>query len=376
MMDEKSRKETIAIFHGEYPGQWIWDETNYSTGKNVGGSEVWAIRLSQELSKLGYVVFVFANPKSFHVDEHGVFWCKANTFESIAKNLYFDHLISSRRVDEITDNLKVGDIIAMFHENHVLRNKNSTFQSKFPAIDWFYVQSLSQKIIFEQGFNVPSEKIRMTFEGVDADLYKDAPKIQKKNKMLWSMGENKGADLLVKEIFPIIRKEVPDFEIVMCHYHETFDKALYKQEGIVVKNNLDREGMVREQMESKIFIYPNHGKFSDGKLNFETFSITTVENVMAMNAPVLGAQGCWYSTLNGYSGFVGDGLFKNLLYPLNDEDKKKFCQLLAEEAIHLLKDEDYRMKRVKEAMEICKDYTWPAVAQTFVDGWKELKKKS
>ena len=370
MSNEYPKRETVAIYHGPFAGGWIWDETNYATGKNVGGSEVWAIRLSQELSKLGYMVFIFANPESFHVDKFGVFWCKAETFKSMAKIIHFDHLLSSRRVDEIDDSLDVGDISVMLHENYIIRSTTSTFQSLFPKIKNIYFQADTQRVLLTKKFSVPEDKIRTTIEGVDMDLYKDAPNIQKKNKMLWSMCVNKGADLLVEKIFPLIRAEVPDFEIVMCHYHETFNDPKFKKEGIIIRNDLDRVGFIREQMESKIFIYPNWGRTSDKKYNYETFSITTVENVMAMAAPVLGDFGCWHSTLRGYTGFVGNGLFKDILTPLSEEDRDKFCEELAKEAIRLLKEEDYRIERVKEAMEICKGYTWSAVAQTFVDGWK------
>ena len=368
--NEYPKRETVAIYHGPFAGAWIWDETNYTTGKNVGGSEVWAIRLSQELSKLGYMVFIFANPESFHVDKFGVFWCKAETFKSMAKIIHFDHLLSSRRVDEIDESLDVGDISVMLHENYIIRSTTSTFQSLFPKIKNIYFQADTQRVLLTKQFGVPEDKIRTTLEGVDMDLYKDAPNIQKKNKMLWSMCINKGADLLVEKIFPLIRAEVPDFEIVMCHYHETFNDPKFKKEGIIIRNDLDRAGFIREQMESKIFIYPNWGRTSDKKYNYETFSITTVENVMAMAAPVLGDFGCWHSTLRGYTGFVGNGLFKDICTPLSEEDRDKFCEELAKEAIRLLKEEDYRMERVKEAMKICEGYTWPAVAQTFVDGWK------
>ena len=370
MSNEYPKRETVAIYHGPFAGGWIWDETNYATGKNVGGSEVWAIRLSQELSKLGYMVFIFANPESFHVDKFGVFWCKAETFKSMAEIIHFDHLLSSRRVDEIDESLDVGDISVMLHENYILRSTTSTFQSLFPKIKNIYFQADTQRALLTKKFGVPEDKIRTTFEGVDMDLYKDAPNIQKKNKMLWSMCVNKGADLLVEKIFPLIRAEVPDFEIVMCHYHETFNDPKFKKEGIIIRNDLDRAGFIREQMESKIFIYPNWGRTSDKKYNYETFSITTVENVMAMAAPVLGDFGCWHSTLRGYTGFVGNGLFKDIFTALSEEDRDKFCEELAKEAIRLLKEEDYRIERVKEAMKICEGYTWPAVAQTFVDGWK------
>ena len=368
--NEYPKKETVAIFHGEFPNAWIWDESNYATGKNVGGSEVWAIRLSQELSKLGYVVFIFANPETFHVDKYGVFWCKADTFKSMAKMIHFDHLISSRRVDELDDTFSVGDISLMLHENYLIRHTSTSFQSLIPKINNIFFQADSQRMLFEKKYSIPEEKIRTTFEGVDAELYKDADKVQKKNKMLWSMSVNKGADLMAKKIFPLIKAEVPDFEIVMCHYHDKFEDPIFKRDGIIIKNNLDRTGFIKEQMESKVFIYPNWGRFSDGNYNYETFSITTVENVMAMAAPVVGDFGCWHSTLRGYTGFVGNGLFKDIVTPLTESDRDKFCEELAKEAIRLLKDEDYRMKRVGEAMRVCKGYTWPAVAKTYVDSWK------
>lgn len=69
---------------------------------------------------------------------------------------------------------------------------------------------------------------------------------------------------LIENVFPEIRKQVPDFEISICGYFDDFNEPIFQQEGIKVLGNITKDELAREQMSSKIWIYPNHGINSVG----------------------------------------------------------------------------------------------------------------
>ena len=71
----------ICIYCFTFSKEFVWDEESYING-TIGNSETWAIKLSEELSKKGNDVYVFANPNQEHVSKNGVHFLKN-------ENLYF-----------------------------------------------------------------------------------------------------------------------------------------------------------------------------------------------------------------------------------------------------------------------------------------------
>jgi hypothetical protein len=352
----------IAIYCFVPEQYFKWDENNYYTGR-IGGSEIWAIKLSEEFAKRGYDVCVFANPEVEHKTEKGVSYFNTASFKKVCNEKVFDYIILSRTLEPIDDIKNCDNIYLMCHDIGIVGTFDFT---KFDKIKKVFCQSKFQRELLQKKYNLSDSKIAMTFEAIDQNLYDFYNGIEKKNKMLFSSGFGRGVRFFVENIFPRIKKEVPDFEVDICSYNDSgYRINSFKQDGINVFGSIPKDDLVRKQCESKIWVYPNHGYDYEFNRNDETFSITAVENAYAKNACILGKWGCFASTLDGYDGFVCGDLYDNDMEPIEYDKLDEFYDELAKDAIKCLTDEEYRLSKVNSSYELVKKYTWPNAADTF-----------
>ena len=360
----------IGIYVGPNLYKNNWDEINLETG-GVGGSEIWAIKLADEFSRNGDNVFIFGQPKENHISENKVNYIRYEYFQEYVENIKFDHIIMSRRVDGLYDNIPCDSIYLMCHDIGVINAENFN-DLHLDKVKKIATQSLFQKEILKARYHLNDKFFMETCQGIDVNMYSDVDKIVKSNKMLLSQGKERGVNFIIEKVFPLIRAEVPDFEINLCGYHSNWDEDIYHQDGINILGNLCREDLIREQKESKIWIYANHG-YHDNITNYngETFSITTIENAVAKNACILGDWGCFHTTLKEYKYFIGKDLYSDIFTPMDKEKLDDFAKEIANVAIKCLKDEEYRLKLVEDSYNIAKKYTWNFVADSFRDEWKK-----
>lgn len=303
--------KTIGIFVGPCCLFPTWDETDLNgENKGLGGSEVWVVKIADEFARRGHRVVVFAVPDNHHISNTGVEWVHYSTFQEMTRKQHFDYIISSRRVDELYEDIPCKNIYLMCHDI-VIINCTGPNDTKLSMVKKICYQSDFQKKFLAERYQIPETKFLRTFEGIDMEDYADAENVSKENYMCLSQGLNRrGSDLIIDEILPAIRKEIPDFTIGICGYDDDFSDARYRQNGIKILGKVTRKELCEEQKKAKIWIYPDHGydgKDSSSRINGETFSITTIENAIAGNACILGDWGCFHSTLEGYSGFIGGG---------------------------------------------------------------------
>lgn len=368
----------IAIFNGPLtmPAEFIhtWDERNLETG-GIGGSEVWAIMLASQFQKDGNKATVFCDCDNWHFAPDGVEYIPYRNLQSVCAYADYDLLIISRYANVLLNNLKAKRIIVMAHDC-VYVDCPSYSEEGLGKSDAYMFQSDFQK---EQLLKVyPQLKDKTWFrteQCVDVTRYEGTPK--KKNKMLWSTHKRRGSRFLIERVLPLIRKEVPDFEIEVSGYIEDTTDTYFQTPGVKVIGCLSREELIKHQMDSKIWIYPNWGMYDDGSIIEETFCITAIENALAKNAVIVADKTCFSSTLRGYKGFVGDDCFKEGQFVIdNEEDKNKFAQELADAAIKCLKNEKYRKELANSAYDIAKEYTVENMAKSFyytIENLEEIK---
>lgn len=344
--------------------QFVWDENNYEIGY-IGGSEVWAIKISDEFAKHGYDVYLFGNPLCDHVSNTGVKYYKKEYLDNNIDTLEFDYFIASRFLFDTLPMVKAKKKILMLHDTMVIGGR-SLADIKECGITSIAYQSEYQKEVFSKRYSVMDKVFFKTIEGVDSTNYDNATP-QKKNKMVFSSGKGRGLYWFIENVFPKIRKTVPDFEIDIAGYNDTYDEIIFHQPGINIIGNVPREELEKLQLESKIWIYPNHGYDSYFNSNEETFCITLVENGLAKNACILSDWGCFGNTFKGYKGFVGSELLHSKIEPMDYDNFDKFAELLAEDAIKCLTDEEYRLKKAEDAYKISKQYTWDVAYKSFED---------
>lgn len=361
----------IGIYCYTIHKDYVWDEFSWEDG-SVGGSETWAIKLSNELSKRGYEVYLFGNPRMEHDSEFGVHYLNNSSFYGLCDKVKFDQIILSRTV-ECLDSIKNCDnIYVMMHDIDII-GFNQSYIGKIKKI---MCQSEFQRDVVMSKYKIPIEKFFMTFEAIDHNFYDRYSNVEKRNKMVFSSGFGRGVRWLSEQVFPKIKKEIPDFELDICgHFDGDIIISSLKQDGINVLGRLGKEELAKIQSESKIWIYPNHGYDSEYNRNDETFCITAIENAYAKNACILGDWGCFSSTLKGYSGFVGNKLYSNRIEPMDYENMDSFAEELANDAIKCLKNEEYRLSKVNSSYEISTKYTWKNVADN-IEEMFDMKEES
>lgn len=363
------KNKVIGIYAGSlfFPPDRMhkWDEHNLETG-GIGGCEIWAIEISRRFEKNGFHTMIFCDCEKWHYDKHGVEYVPLDKFDFVCNNAVFNIFITSRRTDILNTNIKSEKTYLMCHDPFVLWC-DSYDNLKMNLIDKIAYQSDFQKRLLKEKYDgLTDGNFFKTFQAIDMDLYSNIDMSLKKNKMLWSSHKIRGAKILIEKILPLIRKEIPDFEIDICGYVNDMDDQYFKAEGVNVLGNVSKSELVRIQKECKIWIYPNWGRFDDGRINDETFCITAIENGMANNALVLADRTCFSTTLNGYGGFVGTEMFGDRDI-IDESEIDEFAMILAEQAVKILKDDEYRCKLADDACNISKAYNWDSAAMTFID---------
>jgi len=357
--------KTLGIYCFIPDMNFKWDENNYNIGR-IGSSEIWAIKLSEEFAKCGYDVYVFGNPTNEHdilVGKNTVKYKSIQSFKDTCSEIQFDHIILSRTTEPLKEITNCDSIFLMCHDINVIGNIKVDTLDRVKKI---FCKSDFQANIIKKKYNITENKVCVVFDGVEKELYEGLNGLEKRNKMVFSSGFNKGVRFFVENIFPKIKEEVPDFEVDICSYRDNGYKIKsFNQDGINLLGNLTKSELVRRQCESKIWVYPNHGYDYEYNKSDETFSVTSIENALAKNACILGRWGCFTTTLKDYNGFVGSELYDDDKEPMNYDNLEKFYDVLAEDAIRCLKDEKYRLSKVESSLKCVENYTWDKVAKSF-----------
>lgn len=348
-----------------------WDEKNLEKG-GIGGSEIWAIEITDRLENKGFHCIIFADCDEWHYSSTGVEYVPYKLFNEVCVYTKFKYFITSRQTYELSTNIKAEKIFLMCHDPFVLWADKFEDLHKELIYKIAYQSDFQKRLLQQKYIGLEDSDFFRTFQAINPELYQDIDISKKKNKMLWSSHKIRGARILIEKILPIIRREIPDFEIDVCGYVNDMEDNYFNADGVNVKGNVTKQELVRLQKESKIWIYPNWGRFEDGRINDETFCITAIENAFAKNAIVVADRTCFSSTLKGYSGFVGTEIFGD--NDIIDESLiDEFAQQLAEQAIKILKDEELCQKLSNECYLICSGYTWDNAVKTFLEVFNDIK---
>lgn len=363
-------KKVIGIYSGGFTDYFWNEETVLKEGG--GGSETWTVQLAREFQNLGFHVIVFGNPEMWCFSLSGVEYLPKSMFSERIKYQHFDYFIFSRDVSKLTTDLSCPNVYIMSHDI-CLHNANVYEDLKMDRVKKIaYLSSWHKWALsdwYKHDFN-DSDSFK-TMNGVDAEYYKDVDSFTKSNKMVWSSRSERGLRFLLGWIFPLIKKDVPDFEIDVCLYLNDFNADEYKNiDGINFIGKIGKEELSMRQKQSKIWIYPNLGFLdSNGSPFQETFCITAVENGLANNAILTSNLGGLSDTLKGYGDFVGDSYRDKNGTISGSESLKKYAEEIAAKAIIFLKDNNLREETAESAHNIVKEYSWHNAAITWLKEW-------
>ena len=373
-------KKIIGIYY-----YWYLSDEDYLT-KGGGGTGRWFFELSRELMNMGYHVILFGKINNGggpnfgrHYGPYNIDIMSLEGFEYIREKQHFDHFISIGSMHVFEKPINCNSLYIMCHNNYTeLEDQNDVYYDpyKFNKLLRYAVLSEdSKKRIKPQiGYDTTDRDFFLTSNGVDQSFYSDVDTYQKKNKMVWSSRPERGLKTFIKYVYPLIKKEVPDFEVDVCSYinPEDLDMSEYLEDNSIhFLGRLNQEDLAKIQKESKIWVYPNLGLTEELFFFHETFCITAVENALSKNVIIcLGNKDGIQTVFNGYDSFLSGNLFNEYetIYPSN---YKLVGEKMAEMAIKALKDENYRKYLVDQTYNLSKKYTWRNAALGWVKEWGE-----
>lgn len=277
----------------------------------LGGSETWLIQISAELAKNpDYHIIVFCNCESWHFSEDGVEFVPLYLMPSRCKYQHFDAMIIGRLFDNFDMNINTiiketnccDNVYALAQdlcfwkinvEIDYIKNKD-----EIDYIKKFFVLSDFHKQFFITQLHFPENRVVIIPDGVDLELFKDVDIFnnERDHGILWSSLYHRNFSIVADKIYPLVKKEIPDFKIYTCQYHENLPEKYKDNEDIISLGSLSKKELYKERAKHPVFFYPNHIA--------ETFCITVLEAAICGNDIVIPNLYGPADILNPYSDFL------------------------------------------------------------------------
>ena len=380
ILSSKDRVERVAIWTG--PAWEPWDRAKVDQG--MAGSETWASYLAREFVKKGYRTTVYndllTDDKTKEVldpveDKSGmvvgnVRYLDHTQMQEDTRYDIVNHFISSRSVAPLQMNLHSMKNYVMIHDVWISGDPNLDVMS-WRVDNYAYLSDWHKDFLLGHHKQMPSEKMFLTANGLTPpDAWEGVDNVVKKNQAVYSSSPDRGLYQLL-QLMPKIREQVPDFELVICYGFHNWEsaikarnnevdkilvskiKGLMDQPGVKYLGRIPKRELAVHQMESKIWLFPSW--FA------ETFCIGSVENAFAKNA-ILSTDFAGLKTTIGDAGILlnPQGLSRDNLYP------ESYVSKFVEEAVNLLKNEDYRRVWADKAYKKVQRYTWEKIADDWI----------
>lgn len=340
-------KKSIAIYCGE-----SWDDWGADTlDKGMGGSEEAVVYLSRELAKQGWAVTIYNQRVEDYKDGDVVY----KPWETFSPDDEFDVFVSWRN-PWLIEKLKIKARLACidFHDFH-----ENLSEKSMKNVDLCFFKSEFQA----KGSGVPKEKWVISPNGIDPSHFEEKVERNPK-KVMFISSADRGLDLLVRAVWPEVKKAVPDAELSWAYGWESYDyinkgnakKGQWKwqlkrdmfNEGVKELGRLSHKELAKELQSSGVWAYP-----------------TSFPEIFCMSATKAQAAGTQPIT-SGYAA-----LQEVLISPeieIKDihskpEEIKKFTQRL----IDAIKNPLPEKQREEMSKKILDKYAWQKIAQQWLE---------
>ena len=341
--------KSVVIYAGEQWEDWGPDTLD----KGMGGSEEAVVYLSRELANLGYKVTVY-NQRSEEFDDDGVIYMPWELFNPEDEfNIFIawrsPMLAPSLKIKAKFKGVDMHDS-PLGHQALPARAKEYN--------DVFFFKSQYQRDLVD----LPDEKCAIINNGIVPSQFEGEVK-RNPHKVIFGSSADRGLDVLL-EMWPDVKKEVPDAELVWAYGWNSFDglhkgnttqmkwkwqmKKKMNEVGAKELGRLSHEELAKEFMSSGVWAYPT--------------SFTEISCITAMKAQ---AAGCQIVT-SGYAAlkstiFQDEEEIVNIhLNPEKlDEFKKRLIKALKEPK----EVEDVRQRALEQ-------FSWEGVARQWAETFK------
>jgi GT2 family glycosyltransferase len=355
-------RKSVMIYSG--PSWEKWDFRNLET-TGIGGSEVWQVWLSRELSKW-YRVISFADCLA-PIKDGDIEWMPFTEYPKWVEQNWVDYAILSRTTDPLRFPLRAGKVFVQIHDLWLLSQKEQLFLDR---VDKFC--GLSQwHIDFASDYHkIPKEKMARTANGIDLKRFDDIKVERHPYRFHWSSSWDRGLDNVLY-LWPFIKKELPEAELHVfygclnwreaCKLRNDQEglkkidelEACMKQPGVFNHGRISQKELAEEICKASILLYPSWFN--------ESFFITGIEAQYAGVPVICNKYAGLTSTLGESAIMLGNG---ESMWPYTEEGRKQFFS----ETLSLLKDRDKWQHWSLLGKENARKYSWANCALR----WKDL----
>lgn len=257
-------KKSIAIYVGQGP-LGIWGPWSLNEG-GIGGSEEAVVRLSNELSKLEWRVIVYGMPGKRAGIYDGVEWKHYWQFNSKDE---FDVLISWRQPAFFDFNFKARKKYLWLHD--VMDKEELTEERIKNVTKVIYVSKYHSER--PENDHIGADKKLPSGNGITpTDFIKYDGKLRRDNHRLIYMSANERGLRVLLDIWPDVKKAVPDATLTPYYGWQSFDAvnrdnpermawkatmmARMKELGIPQSERIGQDEINQEIFKSGIWAYP------------------------------------------------------------------------------------------------------------------------
>lgn len=337
--------KTIVIFCGEHMEDWGPDTLD----KGMGGSEEAVVYLSRELAKLGWDITVY-NQRVEEYDEEGVHY---KPWESFNPEDEFDVFIAWRNPFAIKRlNIKARKSVIDWHDYEKIP------PSLLEPVDTVFIKSKFQQQ------DMADDKVTIVPNGLIPEQF-DVDVERNPHKIIFGSSPDRGLDVLVRDILPKVKEEVPDVELVWAYGWNSFDainkgdtemgkwkwqlKRDMHKAGVKELGRISHEELAKEFKSSGVWAYP-----------------TSFPEIDCITAKKAQAAGCDVVT-SGYAA-LQDSVLKEEEEVVDIHKKPEEIEKFTKRLIEVLKNPISEEERQTIAKKITDKYNWAAIAKEWDNG--------
>lgn len=361
-LSAKYDRPLLVLHTGEAYETWSAE----SLERGIGGSETAAVRLGEELARLGYRVVTFGRCEERV--QGGVEYLDHGRFASFAATHHADAFVVSRYAPLLDAPLRAARRYLWVHDVCAIDAADAQgdrVRRHYPRLDRVVCLSEWHREAFAAHHGVSPERIVVARNGVDPERFA-RPVERRRHRLIYSSSPDRGLDTLLA-IFPRLRAELPDAELHVFYGFDNWDRALswrnrpeerawrraietaLDQPGVVYHGRVGQARLAEELLRSDLWLYPT--RFT------ETYCITALEAQMAGVA-------CVCSDLGALRSTVGE---RGVLLP-GDAYTEEYQERAVRESVALLKDRARREALAERGRAWAAGQTWQALAREW-DAW-------
>lgn len=255
----KNTSKKVIVFHTGNIFQW--DPTESVKNQKVSGSEIMAMGLAQEFSKLGYLSYVvgsFTRP-NFMIGK--VEYMDIDTFQTFQETWVIDYLISSRFICNLTyrDNIKnvylwVHDVLPQLNKEALVFQTHPTLFRGIITLGNWHKQHVVDKL------GVPENMVLVSRNAIYTERFQNK-KIQKiPYRFIYTSCARRGLHHAlriiqrVKAIYPQTTLSIfTNLENVSEEEKKIIDEC---SSYITLSKRVSQEEIANEMMASDVWLYP------------------------------------------------------------------------------------------------------------------------